>query len=263
MEVDISRITTGTSAGAQATQGSAFSSTAIDDTLLQVPVVTIGGYNDISIQAVMRGTGAEQILTQDLIRAWHTELDRQVINGSGGSGELLGIRSTSGIGAVTFTTPVTVAGNYSKLADGQQRINAAIFAQATHVVMAPRRLGWFLAGVDSQGRPLIVPYPLDAFNEFGKGDGPLSYGNSGYSVMGLPVVTDGNIPLTVGAGTEDVELVVDANELHLWEDPNMPMLMRFEQPVGHQGRYGSWCSASPRSPLGATRRRRRSSAAPV
>jgi HK97 family phage major capsid protein len=233
MEVDISRITTGTTADVQ-TEGSAFSSTAIDDTLLTVPVRTVGGFNDISIQAVMRGTGAEQILVQDLIRGYHTKLDDQILNGDGTGVNILGIRSTVGIGAVTFTTPVTAAGNWPKLADAQQRINSAIFANATHIVMAPRRYGWFQAALDSQNRPLLVPSGI-AVNAMAVGEGPLSYGNTGYTLMQLPVVTDGNIPLLLGAGTEDVELVVDANELHLWEDPSMPLMMRFEQPVGHQG----------------------------
>jgi HK97 family phage major capsid protein len=238
MTVNISRITTGTSAAAQATEGSAFSTTAIDDTLLTIPVVTIGGYNDLSVQAVMRGTGVDEIVTTDLIRAYHTEIDRQTLVGSGGSGEMRGVANTVGINAVTYTdaTP-TVPELYSKIADGEQRINAAIFARATHIAMAPRRLGWFKAGSDANGRPYIVPMVggIQAFNSAGGGDGPSGYGNSGYTVDGLPVVTDGNVPLTLGAGTEDEMFVVDANELHLWEQPGMPLAMRFEQPVGHQG----------------------------
>jgi hypothetical protein len=38
-----------------------------------------------------------------LIRGWHTTLDNQILNGTGNSGEILGLTNTSGINSVTYT----------------------------------------------------------------------------------------------------------------------------------------------------------------
>jgi hypothetical protein len=46
---------------------------------------------------------------------------------------------------------------------------------------------------------------------------------------GLKVIVDNNVSTTVG-GTQDEVFVVASGELHLWETPNAPMLIRAEQP---------------------------------
>ncbi len=60
------------------------------------------------------------------------------------------------------------------------------------------------------------------------------YGNSGYTIAGLPVVTDANVTITNGAGNnEDVIIIGNTQELHLWEQGDgSPMMLRFEQPKG-------------------------------
>jgi HK97 family phage major capsid protein len=121
MTLNISRMTTGTSTAVQAAENDAVSNTNADDTLLTVNVRTIAGQQDISKQAIERGTGIDQFIIQDLIRGWHTTLDNQILNGDGTSGAMLGIRSTAGINDVTFTeASPTVALLYPKLADAYQ-----------------------------------------------------------------------------------------------------------------------------------------------
>jgi HK97 family phage major capsid protein len=95
-------MTTGSSTAVQATQNSAVSETDVDDTLLTIDVRTIAGQQDISRQAIERGTGIDQFVAQDLIRSWHTTLDNQIINGNGESGTILGLKNAGG-NAVTFT----------------------------------------------------------------------------------------------------------------------------------------------------------------
>jgi hypothetical protein len=60
------------------------------------------------------------------------------------------------------------------------------------------------------------------------------YGNSGYTILGLPVITDANVTTTNGTGTnEDVIILGNSNEAHLFEQGGgEPMLLRFEQPKG-------------------------------
>jgi hypothetical protein len=60
-------------------------------------------------------------------------------------------------------------------------------------------------------------------------------GNTGFQLGGRSVVTDPNIPQTLGAGTEDEIFAVAADELFLYEDPAMPMAVRFEQIAGSTG----------------------------
>ena len=158
MTLNISRMTTGTSTAVQAAENDAVSNTNADDTLLTVNVRTIAGQQDISKQAIERGTGIDSFIIQDLIRGWHTTLDNQILNGSGNSGEIVGLTNTVGINSITYTdASPTVAALYPKLADAYQSVQTDAFMNPTHWVMHPRRLAFLLAAVDLAGRPLVVP----------------------------------------------------------------------------------------------------------
>jgi hypothetical protein len=90
-----------------------------------------------------------------------------------------------------------------------------------------------LAGVDGQNRPLIVPQAYNPMNAMGTGNGAPTYGNSGYSILGLPIIVDANISTAQGAGTnQDTIFVVDLNEAHLWEEAAAPTYVTFEEPSG-------------------------------
>ena len=230
MTLNISRMTTGTSTAVQAAENDAVSNTNADDTLLTVNVRTIAGQQDISKQAIERGTGIDQFIIQDLIRGWHTTLDNQIINGDGTSGAMLGIRQTSGINEVTFTeASPTVALLYPKLADAYQLVQTSVFQNPTHWIMHPRRLAFLLAATDSTGRPLVVPTLNGPMNATATGAGQAYYGNSGYSLMGLPIVADANVTTTAGAGTDEDQIYcVNAGELHLWEQAGSPFALNFD-----------------------------------
>jgi HK97 family phage major capsid protein len=230
MTLNISRMTTGTSTAVQAAENDAISNTNADDTLLTVNVRTIAGQQDISKQAIERGTGIDQFIIQDLIRGWHTTLDDQIINGDGTSGAMLGLRHTAGINEVTFTeASPTVAELYPKLADAYQKIQTSVFQNPTHWIMHPRRLAFLLAGVDGSQRPLVLPALNGVMNAVATGPGAAAYGNSGYTMMGLPIIADANITTTGGAGTnEDQIYCVNAGELHLWEQAGSPFALNFD-----------------------------------
>jgi len=158
MTLNISRMTTGTSTAVQAAENDAVSNTNADDTLLTVNVRTIAGQQDISKQAIERGTGIDSFIISDLIRGWHTTLDNQILNGDGTSGSILGLSNTVGIGSVTYTdASPTAAELYPKLANAYQLIQTGAYMNPTHWVMHPRRLAFLLAGIDGSNRPLVVP----------------------------------------------------------------------------------------------------------
>ena len=229
MSLEISRMTTGTSTAVQETQNTAVSETDADDTLLSIPVRTIAGQQDLSRQAIERGTGIDTFVVADLIRSWHTTLDNQILNGTGSNGQFKGIQNSGG-NAITFTTTSpTVALLYPKLADAIQKIQSNVFETPTHWIMHPRRLAFLLAAVDSTNRPLVVPTANGPMNGVATGAGAAGYGNSGYSMMGLPIIADANVVTNLGAATnQDQIYCVAAPEMHLWEQPGSPFALSFD-----------------------------------
>ena len=229
MTLNISRMTTGSSTAVQVTQNDAVSETDVDDTLLTVNVRTIAGQQDLSRQAIERGTGIDVFVAADLIKSWHTTLDSQILNGAGTAGTIKGLRASGG-NAITFTsTAPTVGLLYPKLADAIQQIQTNSFTNPTHFIMHPRRLAFLLAAVDSTNRPLVVPAANGPMNASGVGAGASVYGNSGYQMMGLPIITDANVGTTYGTTTNQDEIyVVNAGESHLWEQPGSPFTLRYD-----------------------------------
>jgi HK97 family phage major capsid protein len=229
MTLNISRMTTGTSTAVQETQNTSVSETDADDTLLTVDVRTIAGQQDLSRQVIERGTGVDGFVIADLIRSWHTTLDNQILNGTGSNGQMKGIRASGG-NSVTFTsTAPTVALLYPKLADALQKVQSNVFTTPTHWIMHPRRLAFLLAATDTAGRPVVVPTANGAFNAVGVGAGVAQYANSGYQLLGLPIITDANVGTTYGAATNQDEIyLVDSREMHLWEQAGAPFSLRFD-----------------------------------
>ncbi|MET8401393.1 hypothetical protein [Streptomyces sp900116325] len=227
MTVNISRITTSTSAAIQASENTAVSETNIDDTLLTIPVQTIAGQQTLSRQAIERGAGVEPIVLDDLFRRYATTLDSTLIN-----------QATTGLTnvatAVTWTDAnPTVPEFYPRVIEGLSGVEAALLDQASGeniAVMHSRRWYWMQNGLSSTW-PLISQ-PGIAAQMSGNNLG-VSYGSGvrGTLPNGTPVIVDNNIATNLGGGTEDEAYVVDRNECHLWEDPNAPMYIRAEQPA--------------------------------
>ncbi len=230
MTLNISRMTTGTSTAIQASENSPVSETNADDTLLTIDVRTIAGQQDLSKQVIERGTGVDAFVVQDLIRSWHTTLDNQILNGDGTSGTILGLDAQPGKNVVTYTeASPSVANLYPKLADAYQQIQTGVFMNPTHWVMHPRRLAFLLSAVDQQDRPLVLPALNGPMNAVATGAGAVSYGNSGYTMMGLPIIADANVRTNAGAGgDEDRIYCVTAPELHLWEQAGSPFALSFD-----------------------------------
>jgi HK97 family phage major capsid protein len=224
LTISISRVTTGSSVAEQ-TEGASVSETNMDDTKLDVSIKTYAGQQNVSRQALERGTGVDGLVMADLVRAYHTTLDAAVVTE---------VSASAGTTVAYTDASPTVAELYPKLLNAIQSIQTSFYGNPNVVVMHPRRLAWILAAVDSTNRPLAVPVANGAMNAIAVGNGNVQYGNSGYSIAGLPVITDGNMATNLGAGTnEDAIFVGNTSELHLWEEGDgNPMMLRFEQPKG-------------------------------
>lgn len=254
LKVELSRITTGSTTAFQASENSALDETNIDDTLYTVNVNTIGGQQDVSRQAIERGTDLEGIVFSDLISAYYTTLDSNLING-GGTGQPVGISQVAGINSVTYTDASPTVGElYPKLIDAIQKINSNRFAAATAIIMHPRRWGFLAAGVDGQNRPLVLPAGNQPDNVYGVGEAA-AYGQVVGQLAGLPVIADANVRTDLGAGTEDAIYVVKADDHILFEETGSPFRLRFDD-VGSGSLtvklvvYGYVAYASGRYPAG-------------
>lgn len=225
MTVNISRITTSSSAALQANQNDAVSETNMDDTLLTENVQVAAGQQTVSRQAIDRGAGIEDVTMRDLQRRYATTLDSTLIT-----------QATTGLSAVSTgitvddTTP-TAAEVYPKILQAAGASEVALLGQANPdmVVMHPRRWYWFQAALTSTwpliGQPGIAPQQGGTnFAEI--------YGSGFRGVLpnGMPVICDANVATNGGAGTNQDEIyVVPRDESFLWEDPAAPQFIRAEQ----------------------------------
>jgi hypothetical protein len=224
LTLSISKVTTGSAVAVQ-TEGSAVQETNMDDTKLDVSVVTVAGQQNVSRQALERGTGIDSLVMADLVSAYHTQLDALNVTTSATS------LTNTITQVITFTdASPTVSELYPKILDGVQRIQTNYFGGPNFILMHPRRLAWILAALDDAKRPLAVPTQNGPQNAISVGSGSVVYGNSGYTIAGLPVITDANVITTNGAGSnEDVIIIGNTQESHLWETAGgSPFMLRFE-----------------------------------
>lgn len=240
MTVNLARTVTGTSAAVQASENAAPSDTGIDVNEYNVPVVTIAGKQVISRQSIDRGSIVDELVLADMLSAYYTVFDAQLIDGSGSSGQHLGLANVSGINAVTYTdASPTAAELWPKLADAAQQVASGRFRPIDLWVLHPRRWGWLFADTDSQGRPLIVPSPV-ATNPVGTGGVP-TIGRSGYTLAGADVLQDASVPTDQGAGTEDSILGIRTEDSPVFvENGGVPRTLRFDMLSAEQVTLAVW-----------------------
>ncbi|MFE9766835.1 hypothetical protein ACFYPC_20335 [Streptomyces sp. NPDC005808] len=225
MQINISRITTPSSAALQAAENDAVSETNMDDTLLTIPVQTAAGQQTVSRQALERGTGIDDVTMQDLFNRVATVLDSTLLNQA-----TTGLTNVAAATTYTSASP-TAAELWPKLQGAASVVEATLLnmGYATHAVMHSRRWNWLASQVGSS-------WPFVTSGDMPVNAGGLTLTNEyGPAVRaklasGLLVVVDNNIATNYGGGTNQDEIyVVPRNECHLWEDPNAPMFIRAEQ----------------------------------
>jgi HK97 family phage major capsid protein len=213
--VTLPRLATGAATAIQTADNAAVQETDPTTNSVTATLKTIAGQVDLSRQLFeFSDPSFDEVIFRDLARDYATKLDIQVLSGSGAAGQALGIRNVAGINAVTYTDATPTPGEaWPKLTDAIQRITSA-FLNPDTLVMHPRRAAFFLAAVDTTGRPLFN----SSFNNMGDISGTVSNGAAG-ALQGMRVVVDPNLPTNLGAGTnEDLILALDSNQILLWEE---------------------------------------------
>ena len=201
--INIPRITTGTDVGIQTADNAATTTQDMVTTSVSAPVRTISGYENVSIQLVEQSPlagGLDRMIFADLMQAYDTKLNVQVINGVGTAGELTGLLNTSGIGTVTYTagTP-TAAGFGTAFAQALSNVAKSRYSGAEAYVLHPS-IWYGLVGLsDSNGRPIVVPNSNGPFNAVAVNGVPgASQGPVG-NILGVPAYLDPGIPTVSSA----------------------------------------------------------------
>jgi HK97 family phage major capsid protein len=168
---------------------------------------TISDKVDTSLQALERlGPLGQAYLYADLARAVNDNLDDQLINGSGSSGQLLGIRSGTIGSTVTWNqaspTRAQFVGRIARVASDVAGVRRQV---PTAAIMHSRRLFWLLGGsVATTTDAAAVGLQVDLNVE-----PPFSA-----RVAGVGVLADDHLPTNVGTN-EDVVLVLRHSDLVL------------------------------------------------
>lgn len=205
--INIPRITTGTAVAAQTADNAAVAETDMVTDSVAAPVRTIAGQQDLALQLVEQSpVGFDEIVLMDLRADYNAKLDAQLLAGSGAAGQLKGILSAGG-NAITYTdASPTLPELYPKVADAIQQASTARKRVPNVLLMAPRRWFWALAQVDSTGRPFVLPTAQGALNTLADVRDQAFQGPVG-TLLGLPVVLDPNMPINLGAGTNEDRII--------------------------------------------------------
>lgn len=213
--INIPTVNTGTVVAEQA-DGASLSNTAMTTSFKNAAVTTEAGQQVFAMQLLDQSpANVDEVVFADLIADLAVRVDAYVLNKAA-----IGILNVTGINAVTFTSGApTVPLLYPKVADGIQRIHTTRFLPPQAIVMHPRRWAWHLASLDASNRPLVVPNGQGAQNAFAGMEDVRSQGAVG-TLQGLPVYTDPNVPINLGAGTNE-DRIIEArfDDLFLWESP--------------------------------------------
>lgn len=214
--INLPQITTGASTAVQSSQNTSVSATDMVTSTVVGNVSTIAGQQVVSVQLLEQSpVNLDQVILGDLAADYASKLDAYCLS-SNATGKK-GILSVSSTAASTFTGTSTVALAYAKIADVLQQIASNRYLPADAIVMHPRRWGFFLAALDGQSRPLVVPSAQGPVNVTALSTDVVGEGSVG-TLLGLPVYVDANIPTNTGAGTnQDTIIAARFADLFLFE----------------------------------------------
>lgn len=186
--------TAGTTANAQTSENTEVSDTDPSLVDLQRSLVTVAGQVDVSREVIDRGGSVtEAYLARDLTEAINTNIDLQLLEGTGTNGQLLGLRNVTATQTVTYTdTNPTRPEFLGYLGRMPYDLHNARLQSPDTFVMHPRRFWWFMASLGGLMGSLSPPFVYDDVNA----PAVARYAN-------IDIIIDANIPTTVGAGTSE------------------------------------------------------------
>jgi len=216
--INIPRITGGAAVAAQTTDNAAVSNVDMVTDGINCPVRTLAGQQDIALQQLEQSPMAfDEIVFADLLADYNAKVDSQALTAAGTSGTLKGlitVAAASGITVAYTDASPTFVELYPKGADALSQVSTARKRVPNAWIMAPRRWFWMTAALDANNRPLIVPTAQGPFNSLADVRDQVFEGPAG-TWHGLPVVLDPNMPINLGAGTNEDRAVATLTTDHI------------------------------------------------
>lgn len=156
-------------------------------------------------------------LERDYAQKWDAYVITQALSGAHsqswtGNGGAFVLAATAGNAAGGFVGQVAQAAAYMESLSGT-------VLSPNHLFLIPARWRYISAWGDGQERPVVVPQVNGPFNAWAASQGNpnlIPEGDTGYSIGGLPVFTDNNIPFQ-GTTTLDQAVVTDCAQTWTYE----------------------------------------------
>ncbi len=217
------KITTGSAVAVQSDGGSV-QNTDLVTTSVTAQVQTEAGRSVASYQFVDLGPVSDQVIMQDLMFAYNTQLDKDIIASSAVT-NAKSLLNQSSINSVTYTdaTP-TGAEFYAPVMQGASQIAKNAFVGTDLIITHPSVWYNILSGVDGSTRPLYLAVG-PGFNVMGNGGldalsdsaGITSTGPVG-NIGGIPLYVDANLPTNLGGGTNETRMILlNRMGFDIWE----------------------------------------------
>jgi HK97 family phage major capsid protein len=233
--ISIPKVVTGTTVAEQAPNGT-FSETDMTSGSATSLVTTEGGTQTVPIQLVEQSPlNIDTLVLGDLAAALAQAIDVFVLTNNAANKR--GILNVTGINAITYTdASPTFPELWPKLVDASRQVGKNRLLPATEVWMHGDRWAWLQAQLDANGRPYISDTLATALPLLGLTEGGTVPQGLAGTIRGLnlPVFVDPNIPVNLGAGTnEDRIITARASDVVLYE--STPRAEAFRETLAKNG----------------------------
>ena len=176
---------------------------------------TLAGQVTVSQQLLDRAGpnfAFDKMVFDQLNRAYAVAVDQYVLT-----------QAIATAGVITATTSFTVPYALQKVGQAKAAtVNAAgTVLPATHAFFTPSRWEYISTQTNTNGAPYVQPSYAGVFQAIAAGTSgkPITDGDTGYTLGGLNVFEDGNIPLQ---STYDQTIVAHMPEVWVWEGDLVP-----------------------------------------
>lgn len=247
--INVPKVATGATVAVQ-TDGNAVSNTDLTTTSVTAQVQTEAGRTLASYQSIDLGYSFnDQMIYEDLLAAYWANVDTNAINGNVTNAK--GVLNVTGVNPVTYTDATPTAPElYPLVFQAKSQIEKGAFAPVNFSLWHPSTWNWYLSQLDASNRPFALNTDLPAFNMIAQ-SGMEPQGIAG-NFNGIPVVVDANVPVNLGAGTNEARIVL-ANRRTLYFYEGAPRFKVADQTsianLQYQFvLYGYYAVAFPRQP---------------
>ena len=211
-QIVVPTFTSGSSDGITTSQNTTITEGDPSDAAVSCITAPISGKVTASRQLIDQASPdsrVDDVISADLGAAYGAQLDSAVLTGSG-SGQIRGLLNVSG--ASTVAAANSVAGLVDGVITGFQAMVNTRYRKPNVCIMHPRRwLSIFAAGIDLQGRPLILPSTHSAALMGTPDDGVVAEWH------GMKVILHVNVPTNSASGNQDYVILGHSPDWLLYE----------------------------------------------